>query len=211
MKNEGQSFNSLLKKMLDKIRFTIANHTQPSGEQVLVPRLKSGNIEEFIEKYNADQKPFSQGSMIGALYTMRDELVDMMSNGSAIHLPGLGTFTLTLGGGVEVQDGKYVGRDVHVDGIRFTPDEELLAELRRLKVDQEPLPMRPVVTQEQIDSAMADLFARKDVITRADLYRAFDGTVSRHRLSDLLARLVDEGRLVREGSGSQTRYRKVFS
>ena len=195
--------------MFKKIRYTIANHTQPSGEHVLVPRLKSGNIVEFMDKYNVERNPFTRGTMTGALYTMRDELVDMMGDGSAIHLPGLGTFTLTLGGGVVEQDGKYVGRDVHVDGIRFTPDENLLADLRRFKVDQDPLPMRSVITQEQIDAALGALFARKDAITRADLYHAFDGTVSRHRLSDILTRLVADGRLVREGSRSQTRYRKA--
>lgn len=195
--------------MFKKIRYTIANHKQPSGEHVLVPRLKSGNIVEFMDKYNVEQNPFTRGTMTGALYTMRDELVDMMGDGSAIHLPGLGTFTLTLGGGVVEQDGKYVGRDVHVDGIRFTPDENLLADLRRFKVDQDPLPMRSVITQEQIDAALGALFARKDAITRADLYHAFDGTVSRHRLSDILTRLVADGRLIREGSGSQTRYREA--
>ncbi len=86
--------------MFSKIRYTIANHTQPSGEHVLVPRLKSGNIEEFMDKYDAECKPFTRSTMIGAFYTMRNELVDMMSNGSAIHVPGLGTFMLTLGGGV---------------------------------------------------------------------------------------------------------------
>ena len=195
--------------MFKKIRYTIANHKQPSGEHVLVQRLKSGNIVEFMDKYNVERNPFTRGTMTGALYTMRDELVDMMGDGSAIHLPGLGTFTLTLGGGVVEQDGKYVGRDVHVDGIRFTPDENLLADLRRFKVDQDPLPMRSVITQEQIDAALGALFARKDAITRADLYHAFDGTVSRHRLSDILTRLVADGRLIREGSRSQTRYREA--
>ena len=195
--------------MFTKIRFTIANHTQPSGEKVLVPRLKSGSIEEFMDRYDAEGSPFRQGVMVGALYTMRDKLLDMMSDGSAIHLPGFGTFTLTLGGKVEVQNGSYVGRDVHVDGIRFTPDERLLDALRRLKVDQDPLPVRPYVDEQDLDAALADLFARQDTISRRDLSYALGSTLSLHRLSDLLNRLVAEGRLRREGTGSQTRYRKA--
>lgn len=73
---------------------------------------------------------------------MRDALLEMMSSGAAIHLPAFGTFTLSLGGGVQVRSGKYVGSAVHVDG-----------------------------------------------------------TLSAHRLSDLLSRLVAEGRLVRDGTG----------
>ena len=36
---------------------------------------------------------------------------------------------------------------------------------------------------------------------------AFEWTLTPHRVSSLLQRLVREGRLIREGSGSQTRYR----
>lgn len=191
------------------IHYTVANHTKPSGGEELVPRLKSGNAEEFMDLYGDVRQSISSGTMIAALYALRDTLVEKISNGTSIHLPGLGTFTLTLGGRVEVQGGKYVGRDVHVDGIRFTPDEKLLAALRRLKVDQDPLPVRPYVDEQDLDAALADLFARQDTITRRDLSHALGDILSPHRLSDLLASLVKEGRLHREGTGSQTRYRKA--
>ena len=194
--------------MFNKIHFTVANHRSPSGEKELVPRLKSGATEEFMDLYG-EGKVFSAGTMVGTLYAMRDQLVEMMATGTAIHLPALGTFTLTLGGKVEVQNGKYVGNGVHVDGIRFTPDEELLADLRRMEVDQTPLPVSPDVDEHDLDTALDALFARQDTITRRDLYYALGGILSPHRLSDLLARLVAEGRIVRKGSGNQTRYRKA--
>ena len=58
-------------------------------------------------------------------------------------------------------------------------------------------------------SALADLFARRDTITRRDLSFALGNILSPHRLSDLLATLVKEGRLHREGTGSQTCYLKA--
>lgn len=193
--------------MINKIHFTVANHTSPSGKKELVPRLKSGTTEEFMDLYG-DGKVFSAGTMLGTLYTMRDLLVEMMGTGTPIHLPALGTFTLTLSGTVEVQNGKYVGHGVHVDGIRFTPDEELLADLRRMEVAQTPLPVRHYADEHELEAALAALFARKDSITRRDLSHALGGILSPHRLSDLLARLVAEGRLRRQGSGNQTRYRE---
>lgn len=195
--------------MYNKIQFTVANHTKPSGEKELVPRLKSGNVEELMDLYGDVRQSITGGTMIASLYALHDTLVEIMRTGSSIHLPGLGTFTLTLGGRVEEQGGKYVGRDVHVNGLRFTPDKDLLAELRSMEVDQTPLPVRPYVDARDLEAALADLFARQDTITRSDLSHALGDILSPHRLSDLLATLVKEGRLHREGTGSQTRYRKV--
>ena len=66
--------------------------------------------------------------------------------------------------------------------------------------------MRPYVDDQMLDAALDDLFATHETITRRDLSQAYDGTLSAHRLSDLLSRLVAEGRLVREGVGNKTRY-----
>lgn len=195
--------------MFSKIHYTVANHTSPSGEKELVPRLKSGSPEEFMDHYDGKGKCITPGTMVGCLYAMRDELVEMMRNGTPIHLPSLGTFTLSLGGRVEVKGGKYVGNDVHVDGIRFTPDEELLKDLGRLEVDTSPLPVRPYVDEDALDAALEKLFATRPYITRRDLAAALDFTLSNHRLSDLLSRLVAEGRLQREGTGNKTRYHKA--
>ena len=195
--------------MFNKIHFTVANHTSPSGEKELVPRLKSGATEEFMKHYSEERHCFTRGTMTGCLYAMRDALLEMLSSGAPIHLPALGTFTLSLGGRVGVRGGKYVGNGVYVDGIRFTPDDELLADLRQLEVDQSPLPVRPYVDAQMLDAALDELFAKHDTITRRDLSRAFDGTLSAHRLSDLLSRLVAEGRLVREGCGNKTCYRNA--
>ena len=197
--------------MVEKIQFTVANHTSPSGEKELVPRLKSGTVEEFMKRYGKQRQGFTSGTIIGALYTIRDALVEMMSGGASVHVPALGTFTLSLGGKVEVCGGKYVGSGVHVEGIRFTPDEELLSELRRLEVDQTPLPVRPFVDAADLEDALATLFASHEYITRRDLSHALGGILSPHRLSDLLARLVATGRLIRDGRGNKTRYRKAFS
>ena len=162
-----------------------------------------------MDLYGVVHQSISSGTMIAALYTLRDTLVEIMSNGTSVHLPGLGIFTLTLGGKVEVERGKYVGRDVHVDGLRFTPDEDLLAALRSMEVNQTPLPVRPYVDGRDLDAALAALFAGQDTITRSDLSHALGDILSPHRLSDLLATLVKEGRLLREGTGSQTCYRKT--
>ena len=197
--------------MIGKIHYTVANHTSPSGEKELVPRLKSGAAEEFMDHYHSKRQSITRGTMVGCLYAMRDALVEMMRNGTPIHLPSFGTFTLSLGGKVEMRGGRYVGNGVHVDGIRFTPDEALLKDLGRFEVDQSPLPVCPYVDEASLDDALETLFATHTYITRRDLATALDFTLSNHRLSDLLSRLVAEGRLTREGSGNKTRYRKAMA
>ena len=47
-------------------------------------------------------------------------------------------------------------------------------------------------------------------VTHKDVRLAFDWTLSPHRVSSLLKRLVSEGRLIRIGDGCQTRYRAAY-
>ena len=207
-----------------KIHFSVANHASVTGEHNLVPRLHAGSPENLAERY--DDLPWQTLLTKGTLYASLDEirrtLLHLMANGSPVTIPFLGTFTLTLGGDVQVENGHYQGHDVHVDGIRFTPDADFLRELRALSVHQNPLPLAPYVDDERLNAVLDGLFgeaaasdtassAESRTITHADLYRAFDGTLSHHRISDILNRLVAEHRLTREGSRNQTRYRRCTS
>ncbi|MBQ2293723.1 MAG: hypothetical protein II245_08645 [Bacteroidaceae bacterium] len=49
--------------------------------------------------------------------------------------------------------------------------------------------------------------SRQNTITHKDIAIAFEQSLTHYRIVRLLGRLVEEGRLVREGKGAQTRYR----
>ena len=148
-----------------------------------------------------------KGELIAALNTMQRVMVHELEKGNAVSLPGIGTFRLSLKGGIEVKDGSYHGRDVRVDGILFRPDRELLDEVRRFEVDQTPYGLKFYIDESEVEARLAELFADKQTITHKDVSTAFGQTLTRGRVTALLNRLVGEGRLVREGRGAQAHYR----
>ena len=117
-------------------------------------------------------------------------------------------FRVSLKGGIEVKDGNYHGKDVRVESIHFRPDNELLKKARRFEVEQEPFGLVFQTEEAEIESRIAQLFASKNIVTHKDVATAFEQTLTRGRISAILRRLVKEGRIVSEGKGSQTRYRR---
>ena len=143
-----------------KIHFSVANHASVTGEHNLVPRLHAGSPENLAERYDdlPWQTPLTKGTLYASLDEIRRTLLHLMANGSPVTIPFLGTFTLTLGGDVHIENGHYQGHNVHVDGIRFTPDADFLRELRALSVDQDPLPLAPYVDDERLNAVLDGLF-----------------------------------------------------
>lgn len=150
-----------------------------------------------------------KGELMAALSTMQRVMLHELEKGNAVSLPGIGTFRLSLKGDIEVKDGHYHGRDVRVDGILFRPDRELLSAVRGFEVEQVPFGQAVHTGDMKAEACLAELFASRDTITHKDVAYAFGQTMSRGRITSLLNCLVREGRLVREGSGPQTRYRKL--
>lgn len=144
-----------------------------------------------------------------ALSTLARVLAHELEKGNAVTLPGIGTFRLSLKGSLEVKDGNYHGKDVRVEGILFRPDRDLLAEVRSFEVEQVPFGWNINAEEPEVEARLAELFASKNVITHKDVAAAFKQTLTRNRVTLLLNRLVAEGRLVREGKGAQTHYRRA--
>ena len=142
-----------------------------------------------------------------ALGLLQRVMLHEMEKGNAVRLPSIGTFRLSLKGEIEVKDGYYHGRDVHVDNLLFTPDRELLDKVRHFEVDQVPYGQAFHVDDDDINAHFTELFATQDYITHKDVYFAFELSLSRNRITALLRRLVLEDRLIQVGKGAQTRYR----
>lgn len=149
-----------------------------------------------------------KGELQAALSTMQRVMLHELEKGNAVTLPGIGTFRVSLKGGIEVKDGNYHGKDVRVESIHFRPDNELLKKARRFEVEQEPFGLVFQTEEAEIESRIAKLFASKNIVTHKDVATTFEQTLTRGRISAILRRLVKEGRIVSEGKGSQTRYRR---
>ncbi|MBR1682222.1 MAG: hypothetical protein IJ700_02515 [Bacteroidaceae bacterium] len=196
-----------------EIKFTIAKRgTVPAegGEIRLQPRLEKRptvNAVEFQRGPFRLPSSLSSGELAHALDDLRRVMLHEMEKGNAVTLPGIGTFRLSLKGGIEVKDGNYHGRDVHVAGINFQPDRELLSRVKGFEVSQVPYGQAIRTDDEDVEQRLTALFADHEAITHKDVRFAFELTLTPHRVTSLLQRLVREGRLIRIGDGAQTRYR----
>ena len=204
------------------IRFSIAKRgSLPTEElqQTVSEEVDLGSLRILLEcPTTVDAVEFQSSSLrlpsilpkaelLAALSTLQRVMVHELEKGNAVSLPGIGTFRLSLKGGLEVKDGNYHGKDVRVEGLQFRPDSELLAEVRGFEVDQVPYGWEFHTEDSEVETRLAELFASKTHITHKDVSVAFEQTLTRSRVTSLLNRLVKEGRLVRDGKGAQTRYR----
>lgn len=197
------------------IQFTIAKRKSlpAEGEEkwTLCPRLYSRQTIDAVEF----QRKAPWGTLLSydalgyALGEARRIMLHEMADGKAVTLPGIGTFRLSLKGEIEIQNGVMHGRDVHVDGIIFQPDREFCDKVRRMKVMQEPMGFAVSSDAVDVDEVLTELFARTPVVAHKHVFFAFEATLTHHRVSSLLSRLVREGRLIKEGSGARTQYRAV--
>jgi hypothetical protein len=182
----------------------------------LRPRLEHRPTVDAVEYQDSSSRLPSlmpKGELIAALDTLQRVMLHEMEKGNAVLLPGIGTFRLSLKGSIEVQENSdkngayYHGRDVHVDDILFTPDRELLEQVRRFPVDQSPYGQVFHIDDAEIDATLTELFTTHDTVTHKDVSFAFELTLTSKRVTTLLRRLVREGRLVVLGCGAQTHYR----
>lgn len=195
------------------IRFTIAKRgTVPAeGNDIcLQPRLEKRptvDVTDFQCSTFRLNSSLPAGEFVHALDDIRRIMLHEMEKGNAVSLPGIGTFRLSLKGEVEVKDGYYHGRNVRIAGIYFQPAPQLLSKVQHFKVDQVPFGQAFDTNADDIDQRFTALFADHDTITHKDVRFAFELTLTPHRISTLLSRLVADGRLQRIGQGCQTRYR----
>lgn len=196
-----------------EIKFTIAKRgTVPAegGEVRLRPRLEKRPTVDAVEFQRSSfrfNSSISSGELAHALDLLQRVMLHEMEKGNAVSLPGIGTFRLSLKGEIEVKDGYYHGRDVHVSGINFQPDRELLSKVKRFTVNQAPYGQVFHTEDDEINERFTALFADHDTITHKDVRYAFELALTPHRISSLLQRLVREGRLIRIGDGCQSHYR----
>lgn len=144
-------------------------------------------IIDHLERYHRPEAPHIE-SVVRALKEM---IVEILTDNHNVHIEGLGNFYLKLGfrkrqdeNGQEVKPrftdpAKITGNDVEVESIGFTPDEELLKELRNHGYHFENATGRGNVghsatyTREQLIKQLDEFFQNHDCITRRQMEGIF--------------------------------------
>ncbi len=184
---------------------------EETNERILRPRLKQVETVDVVEfqKRVPWGTAMTASNLIFALGELQRIMLHEFKLGNAVTLPGIGTFRLSLKGEVETVNGNFHGRNVRVDGLLFKADRELTKAVEAIPVDQVPLGQIVTADDEKVEELLTELFSKNETITHKKVFFAFEGVLTPHRVTSLLARLTRESRLVREGSGSQTCYRAV--
>ena len=79
--------------------------------------------------------------VIAVITALNDELYENLSNGYAVHLEGIGYFSLSLKCAPDINPKYIKDDDVQVRSIKFTPDKDLIERFQTMylkcKVDEE--------------------------------------------------------------------------
>ncbi len=176
----------------------------------LRPQLECRETVDVVEFQSSNMRLPSimpKGELLAAMSTVQHVLLHELAKGNAVSLPGIGTFRLNLKGDIEVKNGNFHGKDVRVGGLNFRPDRELMKEISAFEVDQVPFGNEFQADSSSLAERILGLFSQQNTITHKDVSVALGQTLTRSRITSLLEHLVEEGRLIREGKGAQTRYR----
>lgn len=150
----------------------------------------------------------TRADVFATVMALGDEIAYQLLDGNAVHLPGIGYFSLAVKGEVyeDPRTHNHRLRNPKVRTIKFRPDREMAHKLLSAKFENEThhYGNASIPTTEDIEQALKELFTTKSVITIADLRRYLNLSASTaYRIAE---RLETAGRIHNIG----TRRLKIF-
>ncbi|MBF1632681.1 MAG: HU family DNA-binding protein [Prevotella sp.] len=150
----------------------------------------------------------TRADVFATVMALGDEIAYQLLDGNAVHLPGIGYFSLAVKGEVyeDPRTHNHRLRNPKVRTIKFRPDREMAHKLLSAKFENEThhYGNASIPTTEDIEQALKELFATKSVITIADFRRYLD--LSASTAYRIVERLDTAGRIHNIG----TRRLKLF-
>lgn len=159
-------------------------------------------IREAIRK-KCTASPADVAAVITAL---NDELYENLSNGYAVHLEGIGYFSLSLKCAPDINP-KYVkGDDVQVRSIKFTPDKNLINRFRSVCLEREVDDTHHSVKldEEEMKQKLADYFKTHSFLQRRDFEQLT--RFNQSKATRVIRKLLKDGVLKNAG----TKYQPVY-
>ena len=150
----------------------------------------------------------TRADVFATVMALGDEIAYQLLDGNAVHLPGIGYFSLAVKGEVyeDPRTHNHRLRNPKVRTIKFRPDREMAHKLLSAKFENEThhYGNASIPTTEDIEQSLKELFATKSVITIADFRRYLD--LSASTAYRIVERLETAGRIHNIG----TRRLKLF-
>lgn len=154
---------------------------------------------EALMLYVKDNYQMQPGPVMGALYSVMEQMAVLLQNGHRVQVPYLGTFSIKMKGDV-VRDGKGVlqMKNARYAGIQFTPDKWFTRVLYNTKfelVSHEASLVYTDLDEEQAMEMVRDLCSSQGEFLIQDFGRRASCSYSYAR--KVLNQLVAEGKLVK--------------
>ena len=146
--------------------------------------------------------------VIAAIAALRDEISFQLMSGNAVHLPGIGYFTLSVKGKLyqDPRSGHYRLRDPEARTVKFRPDTEMMEAI--LHTEFENVTYRQGVssipTYKEIDEAIERLGTDRPFFSVDDLRLSLN--LSQANAYRIAARLEEEGKIKDIGKGRNKLY-----
>ena len=150
----------------------------------------------------------TQSDVIAAVAALKEEISFQLMSGNAVHLPGIGYFTLSVKGKLyqDPRSGHYRLRDPEARTVKFRPDTEMMEAL--LHTEFENVTYRQDVssipTYKEIDEAIERLGTDRPFFSVDDLRLSLN--LSQANAYRIAARLVEEGKIKNIGKGRSKLY-----
>lgn len=171
-----------------------SNKTRYHARLVVRDTVTLEDIAEVIESRSTLRQSDVRGAFLEFANIFRQEL----SNGNSIHIEGVGSFRIKAES-PEVRSPKEIrAENIHCNGVVFTPEKELLRELKVTSFEKVSVSHRSQELSDiEIDGKLAEFFKDNACITTRQLC-----SLCGLRKATALRRLqkrVDEGRLTHPG------------
>ena len=112
----------------------------------------------------------SPADVAAVITALNDELYENLSNGYAVHLEGIGYFSLSLKCAPDINPKYIKDDDVQVRSIKFTPDKDLIDRFQSVylerKVDEAHHSAK--LDEEEVKQKLAEYFKTHSFLQRRD-------------------------------------------
>ena len=159
--------------------------------------------EQLVRVMHKLEPVLSRGVIISAIGTLARALSELLADGHTVNVEEIGTFQPRLSGTVKRERRGLVAREVHISGVQFTPDPELLLQLRTSS-SSPSASSRPLPSDATVEAFLVEHFTAHDRLTRKDVITHFH--VTKDQALRLLRRLVAQGHLRLCGSRATAYY-----
>ena len=143
-----------------------SNKTRYHARLVVRDTITLEDIAETIESRSS----LRQSDVIGSFIEFANVFKQELSNGNSIHIPGVGSFRIKAES-PEVRSPKEIrAENIHCSGIVFTPEKDLLRELKATTFEKVSETHRSQELSDiEIDGRLAEFFKDNSCITTQQL------------------------------------------